>query len=554
MQKILRILIIIAMLITTYLLILAWRDDYANQPVEEVKQQTATTNNDIPASTNNGDIPATTTTDAVVASNSAVNQLINVSTDMYDIKINPIGGDVVYASLKQYDKKLDSADSFVILEDNTNRVYVAQSGLIGANGIDTANGRAKYQFTNTNYKMVDGQQTLSVPLTYSENGVTITKTFNFTQGQYPIEVSYNINNASSQDWQGQMFAQLKRDDSKDPGLADKGMLGMATFLGGAWGTSEDDFSKVKFGKFTDGELNGVKTSDGWVAILQHYFVSAWKPQNFTGEFFTNEDNGNHLIGFKSEPINVATGQQTTVSAVLYTGPKVQDDLKDFAPGFQKSVDYKWLWPISKVLFAGLDAIHKVIGNWGWAIIVLTLLVKLVLFPISHKSYMSMAKMRAIAPKLQAIKDEHGDDRMKVSQAMMALYKEEKVNPMAGCLPILMQMPIFLGLYYMLIESVELRHAPWILWIKDLSSMDPWFILPIFMGISMFVQQMFNPQPTDPMQAKVMKIMPLMFAAFMLFFPAGLVLYWTVNNLFSMAHQYYVNKKVEKAYNAKNAAA
>lgn len=554
MQKILRILIIIAMLITTYLLILAWRDDYANQPVEEVKQQTATTNNDIPASTNNGDIPATTTTDAVVASNSAVNQLINVSTDMYDIKINPIGGDVVYASLKQYDKKLDSADSFVILEDNTNRVYVAQSGLIGANGIDTANGRAKYQFTNTNYKMVDGQQTLSVPLTYSENGVTITKTFNFTQGQYPIEVSYNINNASSQDWQGQMFAQLKRDDSKDPGLADKGMLGMATFLGGAWGTSEDDFSKVKFGKFTDGELNGVKTSDGWVAILQHYFVSAWKPQNFTGEFFTNEDNGNHLIGFKSEPINVATGQQTTVSAVLYTGPKVQDDLKDFAPGFQKSVDYKWLWPISKVLFAGLDAIHKVIGNWGWAIIVLTLLVKLVLFPISHKSYMSMAKMRAIAPKLQAIKDEHGDDRMKVSQAMMALYKAEKVNPMAGCLPILMQMPIFLGLYYMLIESVELRHAPWILWIKDLSSMDPWFILPIFMGISMFVQQMFNPQPTDPMQAKVMKIMPLMFAAFMLFFPAGLVLYWTVNNLFSMAHQYYVNKKVEKAYNAKNAAA
>lgn len=542
------------MLITTYLLILAWRDDYANQPVEEVKQQTATTNNDIPASTNNGDIPATTTTDAVVASNSAVNQLINVSTDMYDIKINPIGGDVVYASLKQYDKKLDSADSFVILEDNTNRVYVAQSGLIGANGIDTANGRAKYQFTNTNYKMADGQQTLSVPLTYSENGVAITKTFNFTQGQYPIEVSYNINNASSQDWQGQMFAQLKRDDSKDPGLADKGMLGMATFLGGAWGTSEDDFSKVKFGKFTDGELNGVKTSDGWVAILQHYFVSAWKPQNFTGEFFTNEDNGNHLIGFKSEPINVATGQQTTVSAVLYTGPKVQDDLKDFAPGFQKSVDYKWLWPISKVLFAGLDAIHKVIGNWGWAIIVLTLLVKLVLFPISHKSYMSMAKMRAIAPKLQAIKDEHGDDRMKVSQAMMALYKAEKVNPMAGCLPILMQMPIFLGLYYMLIESVELRHAPWILWIKDLSSMDPWFILPIFMGISMFVQQMFNPQPTDPMQAKVMKIMPLMFAAFMLFFPAGLVLYWTVNNLFSMAHQYYVNKKVEKAYNAKNAAA
>ena len=230
---------------------------------------------------------------------------------------------------------------------------------------------------------------------------------------------------------------------------------------------------------------------------------------------------------------------------MYAGPKEQADLKSVAVGLNKTVDYGLLWPISKVLFALLEGIHKVLANWGWSIIVLTILVKIALMWFSNKSYYSMAKMRALAPRLQALKEEHGDDRMKMSQEMMALYKEEKVNPMAGCLPILLQMPIFLALYWVLVESVELRHAPWILWIHDLSAMDPYFILPIFMGVTMFAQQMFNPQPTDPMQAKVMKFLPIIFTAFMLFFPAGLVLYWTVNNLFTMTQQYIVNKKVEK---------
>ncbi|MBR5494606.1 MAG: membrane protein insertase YidC [Psychrobacter sp.] len=549
MQKIFRVMIIIAMLITAYLLILAWRDDYADAPAVDTVPKTATSvGADIPSTSGAaGDIPVQTLpvdTGAVAATPAANTGLITVTTDRYDIKINPEGGDIVYAALKQYDATLDSDKPFVLLENNSNRVYVAQSGLIGQNGIDTAEGRAKYSHTANNYVMEKGQQTLSVPLTYKKDGVTVTKTFTFTQDKYPIDISYQIQNASANAWQGQMFAQLKRDDSKDPGMSDKGALSMATYLGGAWGTPDDPYNKLKFGKFNDGELT--TTSDkGWVGIVQHYFVSAWTPENFTGKFFSRETGDEYFIGFNSQPVNVAPNKQVTLNATLYAGPKVQSELKEVAVGLNQTVDYGLLWPISKILFAVLDGIHKVIGNWGWSIILLTILVKIALMWFSNKSYYSMAKMRAIAPRLAALKEEHGDDRMKMSQEMMAIYKEEKVNPMAGCLPILMQMPIFLALYWVLVESVELRHAPWILWIRDLSAMDPWFILPLLMGASMFIQQQLNPQPADPMQAKVMKFLPIIFTAFMLFFPAGLVLYWTVNNLFSMTQQYLINRKVEE---------
>lgn len=559
MHKILRVLIIIAMLITAYLLVLAWRDDYANpnKPVNSASQTTTkvadnasgdlpnvtAASGDLPAATasgqaTNGDVPQTGNTPPVETKN-----LISVQTDRYDIKIDPQGGDVVYAALKQYNATLGSTEPFVLLENNNTRTYTAQSGLIGVNGIDTADGRAEYDYDKNSYVMGE-QDSLTVPLTYRQGDVTITKTFTFTKDKYPIEVSYNINNASTSAWQGQLFVQLKRDDSKDPGMEDKGALSMATYMGGAWGTPDETYNKLKFDNFNKDKLN-VSSKEGWVAIVQHYFVSAWTPDNFTGQFFSRENQGNYLIGFTSQPLTVAAGKQNTLSATLYAGPKVQTELNEVAEGLNKTVDYGTLWPISKLLFTLLLSIHSLIGNWGWSIIGLTLLVKVILMWISGKSYYSMAKMRAIAPRLQALKEEHGDDRMKMSQAMMALYKEEKVNPMAGCLPMLMQMPIFLALYWVLVESVELRHAPWILWIQDLSSMDAFFILPIFMGVSMFVQQMLNPQPTDPMQARVMKLLPIIFTVFMLFFPAGLVLYWTVNNLFSMTQQYFMNKKVEK---------
>ena len=548
MQKIFRVMIIIAMLITAYLLILAWRDDNADAPaVDPVAETAVTVGNDIPSSTSpSGDIPLETlptskNTPSVLASTDA--GLITVTTDRYDIKINPEGGDIVYAALKQYDATLDSDKPFVLLENNSNRVYIAQTGLIGKNGIDTADGRASYRHTANNYVMEAGQQTLAVPLTYQKDGITVIKTFTFTHDKYPIDVSYQIQNTSAQPWQGQLFAQLKRDDSKDPGMSDKGALSMATYLGGAWGTPDDPYNKLKFKNFSD-EIS-VSSDKGWVGIVQHYFVSAWTPKDFTGKFFSSETGKDYYIGFRSQPVNIATNKQATLTATLYAGPKVQSELKNVAVGLNQTVDYGLLWPISKILFALLDGIHKVLGNWGWSIIVLTILVKIALMWFSNKSYYSMAKMRALAPRLAALKEEHGDDRMRMSQEMMGIYKEEKVNPMAGCLPILMQMPIFLALYWVLVESVELRHAPWVLWIHDLSAMDPWFILPLLMGASMFVQQQLNPQPADPMQAKVMKFLPIIFTAFMLFFPAGLVLYWTVNNLFSMTQQYIVNKKVEE---------
>lgn len=551
MQKILRILIIIAILITSYLLILAWRDDHANQPVQNNVATTAqSASSDVPGASVSGDVPVSPSS---VPSTSNDAQLITVSTDRYDIKIDLNGGDVVHAALKQYDATLNSQERFVLLESGAGRTYVAQSGLVGQNGIDTEQGRAKYTTlgNQTHYQMQDGS-VLQVPLVYQKDGVTITKTYTFEPQKYPIKVSYTINNNSAQNWQGQMYAQLKRDNSADPGVEDKGFMSMATYLGGAWGVPDDSYNKLKFGDFGDAKMN-VSSDKGWVGIVQHYFVSAWTPANFTGQLYSRNVGNDHIIGFTSNPVNVAAGKQYTYDATLYAGPKVQKELETVAIGLDKTVDYGFLWPISKVLFAILEGVHKLLGNWGWSIIVLTILVKIALFWLSNKSYVSMAKMRAIAPKLQALKDKHGDDRMAMSQEMMQLYRDEKVNPMAGCLPIFLQMPIFFALYWVLVESVELRHAPWILWIKDLSAMDPWFILPIFMAATMFIQQMLNPQPTDPMQAKMLKIMPLIFAAFMLFFPAGLVLYWTVNNLFSMTHQHLVNKKVEREMQARNAA-
>lgn len=549
MQKILRILIIIAILITAYLLILAWRNDYIVNAPKTQSVVTASEKNDVPTASH-GDVPITANQDSTVVVNENNNELILVDTDRYEIKINPIGGDIVYASLKQYDEKLGSKEPLVLLENNNGRTYVAQSGLIGRDGIDTTSGRASFTSPKNHYQMnADG--VLQVPLIYQKDGVTITKTYTFKSGEYPILLSYNINNNSQTTWQGQVYTQLKRDNSSDPGNENKGMMSMATYLGGAWGTPDSPYNKLKFKNFDSGELKAV-SKDGWVAIVQHYFVSAWTPTNFEATFYSRSSGQDYFIGFNSPQIDVPAGKQATLEATLYAGPKVQKELEKVAVGLDQTVDYGILWPISKVLFAVLEGVHKLLGNWGWSIIVLTLLTKLALLWFSNKSYVSMAKMRAIAPKLQALKDKFGDDRMGMSQAMMQLYRDEKVNPMAGCLPILLQMPIFLALYWTLVESVELRHAPWILWIHDLSAMDPWFILPIFMGATMFIQQMLNPQPADPMQAKMMKIMPLIFAVFMLFFPAGLVLYWTVNNLFSMAHQHIVNKHVEKQMAQKTA--
>ncbi len=575
MQQWARIAILGAMFVVAYLLILAWQKDYgqvqtpAQQPVAAVSQevsadlpngQTASVTSDVPQA--NVAAPQAAVTPAPVSQ-----QLISVQTDLYHLWINPKGGDIVRIELLNHDKDKNSEQPFVMLESDAKRTYVAQSGLIGLNGPDSNRaGRPVYEVEKAQYTLADAKnKTLTVPMVYkTADGVEIIKTFSFKQGEYPIVVSHKVVNRSAQNWQGQMFGQIKRDNSDDPGKSSQGIFTLGTFLGGAWGTPDEQYNKLKFANFTDEKLN-VEAKGGWVAVVQHYFVSAWIPGNLkltqaNGQPYSaklesrqSADQMN-IIGFTSPTINVPAGTVAELDATFYSGPKVQSELKDLAAGLNQTVDYGWLWPIAKLLFVGLQFFHNIVGNWGWSIILLTVVVKLILWPLSSKSYRSMAKMRVIAPEMQRMKEEFGEDRMRFSQEMMALYKREQVNPLSGCLPLLMQMPIFLALYWVLMESVELRHAPWLGWIQDLSAMDPWFILPLIMGVTMYVQQMLNPQPADPMQAKVFKLMPIVFTVFLLFFPAGLVLYWIVNNLLTITQQWFIKQSVEKERLKKEEAA
>lgn len=574
MQQWARIAILGAMFVVAYLLILAWQKDYGNAE-SKPQQNTAVVSHEVSADLPNSqtaaassDVPQANiaTQQTADASAPVSQQLVSVKTDLYHLWINPKGGDIVRVELLNHDKNKDSDEPFVMLESDAKRTYVAQSGLIGLNGPDSSRaGRPAYEVEKTAYSLADAkavqkdgkaEQVLTVPMVLkTPDGVEIIKTFSFTKGEYPVVVSYKIVNRSSQNWQGQMFGQLKRDNSEDPGKSDQGIFTLGTFLGGAWGSPEEHYNKLKFANFNEEKLN-VEAKGGWIAMVQHYFVSAWVP----GELKLTQANGQpyaaklesrkssddmNIIQFTSPSFNVPAGTAAEVDATFYSGPKIQSELKDLAEGLNQTVDYGWLWPIAKLLFIGLQFFHGLVGNWGWSIILLTILVKLILWPLSSKSYRSMAKMRVIAPEMQRMKEEFGEDRMRFSQEMMALYKREQVNPLSGCLPLLLQMPIFLALYWVLMESVELRHAPWLGWIQDLSAMDPWFILPLLMGATMFIQQSLNPQPADPMQAKVFKIMPVIFTVFMLFFPAGLVLYWICNNSITILQQTLINKSVAK---------
>lgn len=570
MQQWGRIALLAAMFVTAYLIILAWQKDYgpdAQRQQQAQVQAPATVVNkpaaasaDVPhvASVAATDIPVTAATPVQAAQSAPKQQLIEVSTDVYHLWIDPKGGDVVRAELLQHDlNKNQQNQPFVMLQNDAKRLYVAQSGLVGVNGPDaSANGRPTFEAEQQQYRLAAGQKELVIPLVYqAANGVEIIKTYTVNAGQYPISVNYRIVNRGNQPWQGQMFGQIKRDNSDDPSKSHQGIFQLGTYLGGAWGTPDEHYNKLKFDNFQEDALSQ-QAKGGWVGVVQHYFVTAWIPDAQHPATLQSRKlpNGDNVIGFLSPNINVPAGKQMDVHATLYTGPKVQSELKDLAPGLNQTVDYGWLWPIAQVLFIGLKFFHGIVGNWGWAIILLTCAVKLVLFPLSAKSYRSMAKMRVIAPEMQRLKEEHGEDRMKFSQEMMALYKKEQVNPLSGCLPLLLQMPIFLALYWVLMESVELRHAPWLGWIQDLSAMDPLFILPLIMGVTMYVQQMLNPQPTDPMQAKVFKLMPIMFTVFLLFFPAGLVMYWIVNNLLTILQQWLVNRSIAKEAAAKTANA
>ncbi len=581
-----RTILLVALAVVSYMMVLQWNQDYGQAPEtaaitqsSSAKQQSSASNqvtqNSAQAAISD-DLPVAVnelTQDPTLTNNAVSNDLIYVNTDVLQLAIDPNGGDIVELKLSQYPRNASTPDIPLQLFENSNeRIYVAQSGLVGTNGPDArASGRPLYSVTQQNFTLQDGQDQLNVDLSFQENGVNYTKRFTLHRGlslecssreisqrkvecindeAYQINLTYLVDNQSDREWKGNLFAQLKRDGQGDPSSTTA--TGTATYLGAALWTADEPYKKLSMSNMDDKNFNQA-INGGWVAWLQHYFVTAWVADaEQTNQVTSRKDSkGNYIIGYTSPVLSVAAGQHAQTTATLYAGPKIQSHLKTLSPGLELTVDYGFLWFIAQPIFWLLGVIHSILGNWGWSIIALTVLIKLAFFPLSAASYKSMARMRAVAPKMAALKEQFADDRQKLSQGMMELYKKEKINPLGGCLPILVQMPVFLSLYWVLLESVEIRQAPFMFWLTDLSSKDPFFILPIIMGASMFVQQKLNPTPPDPMQAKVMKLLPIIFTFFFLWFPSGLVLYWVVNNLLSIGQQWYITRKIEKSMAAAN---
>lgn len=464
-------------------------------------------------------------------------QRIGVTTDLYKADIDTIGGDLRKLELVKHRASEGETSNLVLLDDAAKpMVYVAQTGLIGG---DLPSHNAEFTSAATNYQLQEGKDTLEVRLSWVNNGVTVDKIYTFHRNKYVIDVTYEVKNDTANAITPVVYYQIVHDSESN-----QGSKLMPTFTGGSYYTEETKFKKLAFSDMEDEPLN-VSAKDGWVGLLQHYFVSAWIPkEGLERKFYTEKLSDNmYRIGSKSTLSTIAPGSSLTVPARLFSGPQTKHDLTTTAPGLEYAVDYGWLTIVATPLFWLLSKIQSVVQNWGVAIILLTILIKAAFFKLSATSYRSMAQMRELAPRLQSMKEKFGDDRQKMQMAMMDLYKKEKINPMGGCLPILVQIPVFIALYWVLLGSVELRHAPFFGWIKDLSAIDPYYILPVLMGASMIIQTKLNPKPTDPMQAKIMTWMPVVFSIFFFFFPAGLVLYWLVNNVLSIAQQWYINKSI-----------
>ena len=474
------------------------------------------------------------------------NETFTLSTAALDLVVSADGGDVISASLPKFPVRLDTPDqAFRLLENNNLRRYVAQSGLIGPDGIDASGNRARYASQGATNNG-DGSRTLTLAWKGNDPlGMQVYKRFTAYDDRYDVEVSFDIRNGGSSVVSVTSFAQLKRDNTQAPD-GNTG-FGISPYLGAALTQPDERYTKLRFSDLND-EPFSKRLPAGWVAILQHYFVSAWIPsQQASHDYFASQlSNGDNVIGYKNQNIDIAPGSAATITQTLYVGPKDQVALAALAENLDLVIDYGWLWWLAQPLFWLLTLIQQFVINWGLAIIALTIIIKLIFFRLSAASYKSMAKMRTVQPKIQSIRDQYADDKTRQQQAMMELWKKEKINPMGGCLPMLIQMPVFIALYWVLLESVELRHAPFILWIEDLSAMDPYFVLPILMGISMWLMQRLNPAPPDPMQAKIMMYMPIAFTFLMMWFPAGLVLYWLCNNLLSFAQQYVVTRQIEQA--------
>ncbi len=468
---------------------------------------------------------------------------IRVNTDFLTAEIDTVGGDLRRIQLAKHLAAEDKSGPMTLFTDSGQQIYVAQSGLLG-NGLPTHNSR--YKSAALLYKLEDGKDLLTFKLsTKAADGSIVTKQYTFHRGSYLIDLSYAIENKSTAAIKPDAYFQFLKFGE----TASASPFGINTFSGPAVYTEQKKFQKITFADIDKGKLDfPQKSNNGWLAMLQHYFVAAWLPKNgVEREFFTKKVADKLYASGVIVPIGeIAPGATGSVAVPLYVGPQEVEKLAKLAPGLDLSIDYGWLTVIASPLFKVLSFIHGWVGNWGIAIILLTCLIKLIFFPLSAASYKSMAKMKVLGPKLQKLKEQYGDDKQKLNQAMMELYKTEKVNPLGGCLPIVIQIPVFISLYWVLLAAVELRHAPFFGWIKDLSAADPFYVLPIIMGATMLLQTKLNPTPPDPIQAKVMMFMPIVFSFMFLWFPSGLVLYWTVNNLLSIWQQWQINRMTEQA--------
>lgn len=537
-----RLFLFIALSFIALMLWENWQRDYhtpapAPTPTEAVAPTTAPAQ-DLPIAT-----PSQPARTAESETSLISDERIHVITDVLDVEINTRGGDLRQADLLAYPKDSTAPDVPVrLLDDQMPDLFIIQSGLRTQSGTEPTH-HVVFTAAQTEYKLQPGEQTLVVPMVWrSPEGVTVTKTYRFKAGSYVVELDQQVTNQSGTDWKGHQYRQLQRAE----GSTDGSSKFVHTYLGGVIYSPEEKYEKIDFSSMGKADLSRDITN-GWAAMIQHYFLGALIPNSGEANHYYSRalDGNRYVLGLVGPTMTVSSGATQNFASRIFIGPKLQDELGAVAPGLELTVDYGMLTIIAKPIFWLVEKIHDFVGNWGWSIILLTLIIKLAFYKLSETSYRSMAQMRKMAPRLAALKERYGDDRQKLNQAMMDLYRTEKINPLGGCLPIVVQIPVFISLYWVLLESVEMRQAPFILWLTDLSAKDPYFVLPLIMGVTMFIQQKLNPAPMDPMQAKVMMLLPFVFTVFFAFFPSGLVLYWVTNNTLSIAQQWMITRRVEK---------
>lgn len=548
-----RPLLFIALIVVMFLMWDAWQRDYVlpkQAPVaSHTTSQAPLATGDVPIASS-ATVPSSDMTEVPAAAQPKMqgSRRVHVKTDLFDIELDTKGADVRRVALVKYPVTVtDKSNALKLMDDVPPHLFIAQGGFATKKPTDASvitaapNHNSSFNVMATDYVMPQDASELVVPFTWtSPEGVRFTKRYRFKRNSYVIGVEYQIQNPTKSAWQGNLYNQLQRMPIPDSEQQDF----IYTYTGGVIYSEEEKYEKISFSDMEDNNLSR-EIEGGWAAMIQHYFLAAWLPNDYEKFRYYTRAAGNdrYIIGMTSPTYQVEAGKEQTLNNDLYVGPKVQKVLEEIAPGLELTVDYGMLTFIAKPLFWLLDQIHSLVNNWGWSIIFLTLIIKLVFYKLSEASYKSMANMRRVQPRMQALKERCGDDRAQMNKALMDLYKKEKINPLGGCFPILIQIPVFIALYWVLLESVEMRQAPFMLWIQDMSTADPYFVLPVLMGVTMVIQQKLNPTPLDPIQAKLMMILPLVFTVFFAFFPAGLVLYWVVNNILSIAQQWYITRKV-----------